>query len=231
MKKYLLAIFFTAMGTVVLAQATVKRSNDICHIVLEKFSVLKADKITRQGEYTATFSGETATKGTYTNGKRTGSWNFYGPNNKLAQTYNYDSDKLTFFDPNDLGEIKCIVAGAKTGDTVAAAIKIGGGRGLATIVLARTEVQSKMHDDMPNIIHASFIHTMVINAQGQVTDHLVKVIDTDDRSQTKTYHLDDSIFDPEITRFIPATINGKPTDSKVVATVTSQRMPSPMLHN
>jgi len=98
-------------------------------------------------------------------------------------------------------------------------MKIGGARMLTGITIARTELQRAAHGDLPGAMKFSFEHTLVVNEKGQIVDHIVKA--TGDNNMEKVYHLNDSTFDPEITRFIPATVNGKAVMSKVTLVITS----------
>lgn len=201
------------------AQETVKRSGLISGIVTEKFSVLKADKKTRQGQYTASFNGNVIASGSYTNGKRAGSWNFYAGKNKLVQTFNYDQNKFSFLDSADVKDLKYLVETTNPADVVTVPIKIGGSKAISTIALARTELQSAIRGDMPGALRVTFAHTIVVNESGVIVDHVVSA--RGDNNMEKTYHLSDAAFDPELTRFIPATVNQKPVMSKVIVSVTS----------
>ncbi|MEO6523930.1 MAG: hypothetical protein ABIN91_19760 [Mucilaginibacter sp.] len=202
------------------AQQTVKRSSDINGIVFEKFTVLKTDKKIRQGEYTATFHGNVIAHGNYTNGQRSGEWTFYAPRGKKPiQIFNYDQNKFTLLDSADMRGPSYIIETTNPADIISAPVKIGGSSGIFALTTSRTELRGLTRGELPGAIKLILKHTLVISQTGQIVDHIVEV--TGDNHMTKTLHLNDATFDPEITRFIPAMVNSQPVMSKVVIVTQS----------
>jgi hypothetical protein len=213
--KRILFIALVLSSTFGYAQETVKHSSDINGLVFEKFNVLKADKKVKQGEYTATFQGNVIAHGNYTNGKRSGNWSFYSPRGKKPiQIFNYDQNKFTLLDSADMRGPSYIVETTNPGDVVTAPVKIGGSSGILTLTSSRIELRGLTRGELPGVIQLTVKHTLIINQTGQIVDHIVEA--TGDNHMAKTLHLNDATFDPEVTRFIPATVNGQPVMSKVV---------------
>jgi len=61
---------------------------------MEVFYVLKDNPTTKHGTYSKSLNGRKLCSGNYTNGKRTGNWEFYNYNGSIDQVVNYDSFTL-----------------------------------------------------------------------------------------------------------------------------------------
>ena len=213
--KRILFIALVLSSTWGYAQETVKRSSDINGLIFEKFNVLKTDKKIKQGEYTATIQGNVIAQGNYTNGKRSGDWTFYSPRGKKPiQIFNYDQNKFTLLDSVDMRGPSYIVETTNPSDVISPPVKIGGSGGIFALTTSRIELRGLTRGELPGVIKLTLKHTLIINQTGQIVDHLVEA--TGDNHMAKTLHLNDVTFDPEVARFIPATVNGQPVMSKVV---------------
>jgi hypothetical protein len=194
------------------AQETVSRTSFIGTSITEKFEVLKSDKKVRQGIYTASFKQNTIAKGAYQNGARTGSWDFFNAKGKLVQTYNYNQNKFTLLDTADLSDLKYFLENVKPADAVTAPIKIGGSCYGIFAIVYRDELSQMVRADNPGVEKVQYTHVITLNTQGNIVSHQVTAVL---KGVTKTYTLDDSHLDHEVTRFTPALLNHQPVQCQV----------------
>lgn len=208
---------FCLVGSMACAQETTKHTSYIANTsITERFMVLKSDKKQREGEFTATFKNVTVAKGSYKQGNRAGSWSFSDAKGKLVQIYNYDINKFVLLDTPDTRGLKCFMENVQPTDLVKIPVKIGGScYGLLPLVY-RDELSQQVRADYPGLLKAQYTHIIIVDAQGNIISHKVTALVN---NSTKTYTLDDRLLDADITRFTPATINGKPVVCRVT-TVT-----------
>lgn len=204
MKNTLSVLTLLLISTATLAQQTVKRSNYLANSIMEKFEVLKADKKVRQGTFVATFKSTTVAKGNYQDGKRSGNWDFFNTKGKLVQTYNYTQNKLTFLDTADTQGLKYFLENVKATDVVSAPVKIGGSCYGLLPILYRQDLSDQVRNDNPGIQKITYTHIITLNDKGNIISHQVKA---NIKGISKTYTLDDSRLDPDVARFVPATLN------------------------
>jgi len=213
MKYYLAFAAILLINSLTHAQETVKRSGIVAGVIDEYYNVLKSDKKIRQGPYKATFRRITLATGSYNNGKRTARWNFYNSNGSLVQAYDYDADKIIFTDTADTRGMKYYLDITNRADTIIAPIKIGGSfYGNSPLVVAHNELIPKIREDFPGVQKATCTHILTVNEFGAIVAHHIKV---SANNSEKTYIVADKNLDPDISRFVPAKINGKPVMSKV----------------
>jgi hypothetical protein len=205
------------LSTLTYAQqpALLKQSNSLTIFIREHYHVLKSDKTIKQGEYTALNYHVLVAKGNYTNGDRTGIWNFYNAKGKLVQTFNYDNYQVLFNDTTDVKDAQYFVEKPRRADTVTIPIKIGGlTYGLEPLIF-RGELSRVIHQEHPNATGVKYKHTFILDDRGQITAHeILATVDGVD----KLYKLNDDKFDADITRFKPATLNHRPVKSVFIIT-------------
>lgn len=202
MKKLLLALLCSfAVGAY--AQDTVKKSNSVGKFD-EQFMVLKSDKKVRQGSYRLYTEKKLVASGNYDKGKRTGIWNFYNED-ALEQQYDYSADKVI----SNQGSmaIKCEVESAQPGDSVKSAVKVGGYNGLRMLV-ASTDFSSNA-----DVGSNKVIHVFTLDDKGEVQAWMASIKSADGIKVVNQKIVD---VDPDVLRFLPAMLNGKP----VACTVT-----------
>jgi len=194
---------------------TVKRSNDLTPQIEEHFSVQKANKKIRQGEYTASYNhGGLIAHGNYENGYRTGEWEFYNNKGKHIQTYNYDTNTLTFRDTTGKKGMKYYFSrDIHQGDTVSNPIPIGGYYFvIVPMVFYHPELSRMIHNNYPAVEKVECTHIFTISPEGLLAKHQV-MITVDGKNQL--YNLTDPNLDDEYKKFVPGMINGKPVESKL----------------
>ncbi|QKJ29662.1 hypothetical protein HQ865_07810 [Mucilaginibacter mali] len=202
MKKLLLALFCCfAVGAY--AQDTVKKSNSVGKFD-EQFMVLKSDKKVRQGSYHLYTEKKLVASGNYDKGKRVGVWSFYN-GDELEQQYDYTSNKVVL--NHGSKAISCEVENTQPSDSVKAAVKIGGYNGLSMLV-ASTDFSSNA-----DVGNNKVIHVFTLDDKGEVQSWMATIKSADGIKVVNQKIVD---VDPEVVKFIPAMVNGKP----VACTVT-----------
>lgn len=204
---------------------TVKRSNDLTPQVTEKFSVLKANKKIREGEYTASYNkGGILAQGIYENGYRTGEWEFYDNKGNHIQTYNYDTNTMTFRDTSGKKGMKYYFSqNIVKGDTVSNPIPIGGYYFVVVpLVFYHPELSDMIRKTYPDLQKAECTHILTITPDGLLSKHQVMVTVA---GKSQVYNLSDANLEDEYKKFVPGMINGKPVESKIttVTFLTFQR--------
>lgn len=244
MIKQIFIIAFLLMCEFVYAQKIVKKTSDLTDQLREEYSVLKADKKIRQGEYAAFYkkqfiSGEKfAARGNYQDGKRVGLWDFFSLNGKLVQTYDYDQNKLVLADTTDTRLVKYYVpAAVNSTDTISSLpYKVGGYS--YGILLLWNNANVQIIKDMQKLGISSVImtHIFSVSDNGDLVKHEVLV---KGKVGSRKYVIDDSKFDDEYKQFVPAAINHLPVASQVFVTgrlavstfVTTKIFLSPMTND
>lgn len=198
------------------AQDTVEQKNRLSESVIERFFVLKADKKTKQGPYRALLKRRTiVAAGYYSKDKKTGTWNFYKQDGSLCETYNYDTNEITFEAPvyttDDLGyQIDDTV---KKTDRVTRPLKIGGCYyGFIPYVNL-----FKLPFDSYGVNTDSFnaYVELLISPLGRLADYKVHLLSAL-YDYNRTFSLDVHLFAEPDQKFIPATFNGKPVLSRII---------------
>ncbi|WP_448700531.1 hypothetical protein ACFGVR_01100 [Mucilaginibacter sp. AW1-3] len=217
MKKSLL-FYVLLLGILSGYSQTVKRSNDLTPQITEKFSVLKSNKKIREGDYTASYNkGGLLAQGSYENGYRTGEWEFYNNKGDHIQTYNYDTNTMTFRDTSGKKGMKYFFSqNILKGDTVSNPIPVGGYYFvIVPLVFYHPELSDMIRKTYPNIEKVECSHILTISPEGLLAKHQV-MITVDGKNQL--YNLSDPGLEDEYKKFVPGMINGKPVESKITTT-------------
>jgi hypothetical protein len=194
---------------------TVKRSNDLTPQITEKFSVLKSNKKIREGDYTASYNkGGILAQGSYENGNRTGEWEFYNNKGEHIQTYNYDTNTMTFRDTSGKKGMKYYFSqNILKGDTVTNPIPVGGYYFvIVPMMFYHPELSDMIRKTNPGIEKVTCTHIFTISPEGLLAKHQVMVT-VDGKNQV--YNVSDINLEDEYKKFVPGTINGKPVESKI----------------
>ncbi|OCX51887.1 hypothetical protein BEL04_17950 [Mucilaginibacter sp. PPCGB 2223] len=213
MKKLLLPFFMLA-GCAAFSQ-TVKRTNDLTPQISEKFFVQKTNKKIREGEYTAYYNKNILlASGSYDNGYRTGEWEFYNNKGEHIQTYNYDTNAMTFRDTSGKKGMKYYFSqDVHKGDTVTNPIPIGGYYFvIVPMMFYHPELSAMIRRTYPGVEKVQVTHIFTISPEGLLAKHQAMVT-VDGKNQL--YNLSDLNLDDEYKKFVPGTINGKPVESKI----------------
>lgn len=199
---------------------TVKRSNDLTPQITEKFFVQKANKKIREGEYTAMYNKNILlAQGNYENGNRTGEWEFYSSKGNHIQTYNYDTNTMTFRDTSGKKGMKYYFSqNIVKGDSVSNPIPIGGYYFvIVPMMFYHPELSDMIRKAYPGIEKVDCTHIFTIGPEGLLAKHQV-MITVEGKNQL--YSLSDINLEDEYKKFVPGTINGKPVESKITQTAT-----------
>lgn len=90
-----ISILFCTLNSV--AQEIIEKKNRLTDFVTEDYYVSKADQQTKNGSYQAFYKRKILiAEGAYLNGKKIGTWNFYGLRHNLLQRYNFNKDSLEY---------------------------------------------------------------------------------------------------------------------------------------
>jgi TonB family protein len=105
------------LGSVAYAQET-REVTERDNVFTERFSVLKADKHSKQGGYERYFRETLIEKGNYNQGQRVGLWEFYDLSGKLDQTFDYTTRQIQYSanynQPDSLQTLYKIISGSDT---------------------------------------------------------------------------------------------------------------------
>ncbi|MDB5127431.1 hypothetical protein [Mucilaginibacter sp.] len=184
----------------------------------EQYHVLNTDKDVRQGLYMVTDAeGGAVVRGKYENNKKTGTWMFYGPDNKLVQQYDYNNSKMLYTNQDSGSYVKTeysIPASDKA--EVQTPVKIGGST-LAFLSFYNTK------DIPPSIIKEksdiNITYTINVEPSGQISSVYADYESGFTKERRKVYVKPNS---SGLLDFIPAKVDGKEAKSTVMLSTTIQ---------
>jgi hypothetical protein len=198
------------------AQETVRKSNRLSDSVIEKFSVLKSDRETKSGPYSALFRRKTViADGNYTNGKKTGIWNFYDTDGKLSQTFNYDTNSFSYVARLDTGSDLLFMFDEKLKktDTVTRPLKIGEPYYGYIPYVTTFRLPFETFDVNTDLFDAAV--ELLISPMGRLAEYKVHLV-SPFYQYDHTISLDVNLFSEEDKTFVPATLNHKPILSRII---------------
>ena len=184
----------------------------------EQYHVSNTNKDVRQGLYMVTDAdGGAVVRGKYENNKKTGTWMFYDPNNKLVQQYDYTNSKMLYTNQDSGSYIKTeynIPAPDKA--SVQIPVKIGGST-LAFLSFYNTK------DIPPSILKEktdiNVTYTISVEPDGQISDVYADYESGFTKERKKVYVKPNS---SGLLDFIPAKVDGKEVKSTVMLSTTIQ---------
>ena len=184
----------------------------------EQYHVSNTNKDVRQGLYMVTDAdGGAVVRGKYENNKKTGTWMFYDPNNKLVQQYDYTNSKMLYTNQDSGSYIKTeynIPAPDKA--SVQVPVKIGGST-LAFLSFYNTK------DIPPSILKEktdiNVTYTIGVEPDGQISDVYADYESGFTKERKKVYVKPNS---SGLLDFIPAKVDGKEVKSTVMLSTTIQ---------
>jgi len=198
------------------AQETVEKRNRLSDSVIERFYVLRSDREMRNGPYKALFRRKTViASGNYTNGKKTGIWNFYGTDGKLAQTFNYDSNSFSYVARLDTGSDLQFMFDEKLKktDTVTRPLKIGEPYYGYIPYVTIFRLPFETFDVNTDLFEATV--ELLISPMGRLAEYKVHLV-SPFYQYDHTINLDVNLFSDEDKTFVPATLNHKPILSRII---------------
>jgi len=214
-KKHFLLIIILLFAGNLFAQETIKQKNRLTASVTEDYNVLKTDKQTKEGRYTAIYNRKTALAfGNYTNNKKTGLWRFFETGGKLIQIFDYSQNKILYEEPIDsLNQTKIIYdfdTKFKDTDRVTKPIKLGG-RCYGYIPYLKFYVLPPDLYDI-NPLQAVAILEVLVSPGGRLADFKVHITYQGDEWITS---FSPELIDEENKIFIPATLNHEPVICRI----------------
>jgi hypothetical protein len=215
-KKFLsvVIIFFCALPC--FAQETADKHEKVFDNLVERFTVLKDSEQVKNGLYQVfTKRDRLVARGSYTMGKRAGTWHFYNKSGKLMQIYDYDKDSLEFEAKQYVGSNISYIIDKKISpkDTVTKPVKAGGRYFgyLPYLSLYKTPFNPYQY----NIYGAEAQVELLISPLGRLADYKITVT-FPFMDYTQTLRLDLNLLKEEDRKFIPATFNHRPILSRII---------------
>lgn len=204
-----------AQDTVKNNRETVEQKNRLTETVTESFKVLKADKKTKEGLYSAVYKRKTALAiGKYIDDRRTGTWHFYDINGRLVENFDYDSLNLLYEEPMDsLSQTKIVYSFDNKftdSDRVTRPLKIGG-RCFGFIPYLKVYTLSEDLYGI-NLYTAVAILEVLVSPGGRLADFKVH-IRSNGYEKVTSFSPDLIAEDDKV--FVPATLNHKPILSRI----------------
>ena len=197
------------------AQETTERRNRLSDSVIERFYVLKSSPEIKNGPYKAIFRRKTViASGNYTNGKKTGIWDFYDTDGKRSQTFNYDDNSFTDVARLDINDDLRFLFDEKLkkGDTVTRPLKIGEPYYgyIPFVTIFRLPFDS--YDVNTDAFQAEV--ELLISPMGRLAEYKVHLV-SQYYQYDHTINLDVNLFSKEDRTFVPATLNHKRVLSRI----------------
>ena len=184
----------------------------------EQYHVSNTNKDVRQGLYMVTDAdGGAVVRGKYENNKKTGTWMFYDPNNKLVQQYDYNNSKMLYTNQDSGSYVKTDYSiSSPNKASVEAPVKIGGST-LAFLSFYNTkDIPPSILKEKSNI---NIQYTVSVEPSGQISDVYAEYESNGINERKKLYVKPNS---SGLLDFIPAKVDGKEVKSTVMLSTTIQ---------
>ena len=189
--------------------------NKLTDSVTERFEVLKTNREVKNGAYKAFFRRKTViADGNFTNGVKTGTWNFYNREGKLNQTYNYDNKTLGYLSQLDSTDNLSYRFDSKivATDVVTRPFKIGETYYGYTPYISIFQLPFDTYGIDTDQFAAQV--ELLISPLGLLADYKVHLVSAE-YQYDHTINLDVKLFDKDDRYFVPATVNKQPVVSSI----------------
>lgn len=215
--KNILLVICTFFWMNCFAQDHLEKKDRLTDHVTERFHVLKSDENIKDGLYQAVYRRKTAVaSGNYTNGKKTGLWYFYNTKGLVIQTYNYSKDMLQYEAREDsTSNFRYLIDKVITDtDRVTKPIKPGGRYYgyLPYLGLFKTPFDPYQYSTEGYVA----VIELLVSPLGNLADYKVYLASEWTNDYNQTVHMSINLLKKEDRKFIPATFNGEPIQSRVV---------------
>ena len=209
---FIALLFYLNIG---FAQETVVRKHRLTDQIIERISVLKSDKSTRQGIYQAVTEKNIAVaSGSFDQDKKTGVWHFYDLQGRLLQNYDYTKKTLLFEAPEDTtSNLRYFVDKALTdSDRTTKPVKAGG-RYFGYIPYLKI---FKLPENLMSISRAASyaVIELLVSPGGRLADFKVHLFSG--LNYHKVFTMSTDMPNEEDKIFIPATVNGDPIGCRIM---------------
>jgi hypothetical protein len=206
------ALFYLNTG---FAQETMIRKHRLTDSVMERISVLKSDKSTRQGLYQAVSSKNIAVaSGQFDNDKKTGVWHFFDLQGHQLQNYDYTNKKLLFEAVEDTtSNLRYFVDKLLTDtDRTTKPVKAGG-RYFGYIPYLKLFKLPAYLMDINRYLSVAVVE-LLVSPGGRLADFKVHIYSG--ANYEKVFNMSTDMPNEEDKVFIPATVNGDPIGCRVM---------------
>lgn len=214
MKKITALTLLLAPLAAIAQDKTVKKK--ISLNLTEEYHVLTTDNNQRNGLYMVTdANGNAIVRGKYDHGKKVGTWLFYDPNNKLTQQFDYNSGKLLYTNQDSGSYVKTdYLVKADDKATVNPPIKIGGSTLAFLSFYNSKDVPAAILKEKSDV---NVKYTVGVDENGHIQNVWVdyEAAGTTDRKKLPLKSDSSGLLD-----FIPASVDGKPTNCIVTFSTT-----------
>ena len=215
-KRLFPAIFFLFCTLNCVAQEIIEKKNQLYDQVTETYYVSKADLQTKNGSYQAFYKRKILiAEGAYLNGKKIGTWNFYGLRRNLLQRYNFNKDSLEFEAsvrlPSNFHYL--IDKNITDSDRITIPVKIGGRYYGFLPYLSVFKTPQPIYHGYEEMFAAEV--ELLISPMGRLASYKVHLT-SDALGYDQTITLSLSLFNEEQKQFIPATFNHKAILSRII---------------
>jgi hypothetical protein len=197
------------------AQETTIRKHRLTDSVMERISVLKSDKSTRQGLYQAVSSKNIAVaSGQFDNDKKTGIWHFFDLRGRQLQNYDYTNKKLLFEAVEDTtSNLRYFVDKVLTdSDRTTKPVKAGG-RYFGYIPYLKLFKLPAYLMDINRYLSVAVVE-LLVSPGGRLADFKVHIYSG--ANYEKVFNMSTDMPNDEDKIFIPATVNGEPIGCRIM---------------
>jgi hypothetical protein len=180
--------------------------------------VLRSDPQKKVGPYTVFLRRRILlVKGNYSNGKKSGLWQFFDLSGRVDERYNYDQKKYTFEGPfYESPDFKYLFDDSlKMGDRLTRPLKIGGiyFGFIPYLNIFRVPFETYNIDTDAFMAYIE----LLISPMGQLADYNIRLV-SNYYQYDQTFNMATSLFSKEDRTFVPATLNGMPVMSRIIIT-------------
>ncbi len=198
------------------AQDTTEKKNWISNSVIERFYVKRSDEKTKQGPYRAFYKRRVlVAAGQYVNDKKVGIWQFFSPEGRPIERYNYTSNEFRFEAPLDTADdiVYLLDDTVHKNDVVTRPLKIGGVYygfiPYVNIFQVPFDTQGVDTDSFDAYIE------LLVSPLGRLADYKIH-LSSSLYKYKQVFNLDTHLFTDEDKTFLPATLNGEPVLCRIM---------------
>ncbi|MFD0792866.1 toxin-antitoxin system YwqK family antitoxin [Mucilaginibacter litoreus] len=215
--RYLVIFLYLFIPLYGFSQQTLKVTKKVSDDVKEVYHVLASDGRTKTGLYQAFYKNKTVVaNGGYSNGKRTGVWQFYNRNGKVVQSYNFDRNQLYYEAPEDTTSSLHYAVDKQldSASVVTKPVKIGGVYFGYLPYVSLFKIPGQLSELNRDAMTA--VVELLISPGGRLADYKVHLYYTVLAQNVAEIPMNLKLPDPNDLTFTPATLNGVPITSRVL---------------
>ncbi len=184
----------------------------------EVYDVVKADWKVKDGRYAViNDDGFTVVKGSYSNGKKTGVWNYYDNDGKLVQQYDFTVDSLVFQSMDSASVVHQafdIPQGVEDSTKLRPPYKIGGPEYGFYLLYDERDIPSALK---ANTAKGEMTYILTIDEKGHLEDYTL--LFAGETINDISFHRSVRGLPAEALEFAAAKVDGQPVRSKISLTI------------